>query len=127
MTNEEYGEKALRTAPDNPRKPGTRDLEITGDQKQLLLMALGLCGEAGEVAEMVKKHVFHGHPMDDGKVLLLLKELGDILWYINYGAVRCVGVPIESVMQANIDKLAARYPEGFFSSERSMNRAEEDM
>ncbi len=127
MNSQEYSNLALRTAPDDPRKPGTRDIDITGDQKQMLLMALGLCGEAGEVAEMVKKHVFHGHPMDDSKILLLLKELGDILWYANYGAVRVVKVPdLGAVMDANIDKLAARYPEGFFSSERSLHRAEGD-
>lgn len=121
-----YSNLALRTAPDSPRKPGTRDIEITGDQKQMLLMVLGLTGEAGEIAEMVKKHVFHGHPWDDEKVVKLIRELGDILWYINYGAVRVGGIGLEAVFDKNIDKLAARYPEGFFSSERSINRAAGD-
>ena len=128
MTDETYAELALRTAPDKPRGSSTADLEITPAQKQLLLMALGLTGEAGEVAEMVKKHVFHGHPMDEAKLQHLLKELGDIQWYINYGAVRCVGVEdIGAVKAANIAKLAARYPEGHFSSERSQHRAEGDV
>ena len=121
MTNTEYSDLALRTA------PGAENVEITATQKQLILMALGLTGEAGEVAEMVKKHVFHGHPMDDGKVLKLLKELGDVLWYINYGATTYARMPsIETVMHMNIEKLEARYPEGFFSAERSMHRAARD-
>ena len=109
----DYSDLALRTAPDNPDgQQRTRDLPIGGEQKQLLLGALGLCGEAGEVAELVKKHVFHGHPID---TVRLLKEIGDVLWYLNYLAARCLGCTLLAVMRANIQKLSARYPEGFFS------------
>lgn len=125
MTDNEYSNLALRTAPDDPTKPRTRDLEITGDQKEMLLMALGLCGEAGEVADMVKKHIFHGHPMDETKLLKMVKELGDILWYTNYGAVRVAGVDLGVVKEINIAKLQARYPEGF-SQERSIHRSAND-
>lgn len=47
--------------------------------------ALGLNGEAGEFADLVKKHLFQGHCLDREK---LIKELGDCLWYVSLGAFR---------------------------------------
>lgn len=79
--------------------------------------ALGLTGEAGEFADLVKKEEFHGHSVNrDEKV----KELGDVLWYLSQQA-RVNGITLEEVAQGNIDKLKARYPEGF-SHEASKNR-----
>lgn len=121
---QDYTDLALRTAPDQTPGQRTRDVSITGEQKQLLLGAIGLNDEAGEVAGLVKKHIFHGHPIDREK---LIKELGDVLWYLNYTAVRCCGITLLDVMRQNITKLSARYPEGFFSTERSLNRAEGDV
>lgn len=88
-----------------------------GDKTSFMVTALGLCGEAGEFAEIVKKHVAHKHGLDADAVR---KELGDILWYVAH-ACECFGYPMEEIAQANIDKLKARYPDGF-SSERSINR-----
>jgi len=126
MENVTYSTLALRTAPDREGtadgRQRTRDLDISPKQKEMLLMALGLCGEAGEVAEMIKKHVFHGHPMDAEKITKLIRELGDVQWYINYGAVRVCDVGLDTVMDRNIDKLAARYPAGFFDPAYSLNR-----
>lgn len=85
----------------------------------LAVNAMGLCGEAGEVAEMIKKYVGHGHRLDQEKVS---KELGDILWYVAEMATR-IGVPLEGVASLNIQKLKERYPEGF-STELSINRSE---
>lgn len=116
----DYEALAMRTA------PGAETIEITTQQKRLLLGALGCCGEAGEVAEMVKKHVFHGHVFDATSVEKLVKELGDVLWYITYLA-HHNGAQLSTVMNANISKLTARYPEGFFTSDRSKNRAEGDV
>jgi len=122
-----YSADALRTAPGE--KPGdvdrssTAGLEITGHQKCLLLGAIGLTGEAGEVAEAVKKHVFHGHELDRRK---LVRELGDVVWYVNYLAFRCLGATLRDVLRENIAKLRLRYPEGHFSSFRSVHRAEGD-
>lgn len=115
MTNEQYSELALSTA------PGAEIIDITIAQKRLLLGGLGLCGEAGEVAEMIKKHVFHGHPLDAEKITKLIRELGDVQWYINYLAYYN-GSTLGQVQEANIAKLEARYPEGHFSALRSMNR-----
>lgn len=86
-----------------------------------VLSALGLTGEAGEYADLIKKHVFHGHPLDVDKAA---KELGDVLWYVARAA-EAIGVPLSVIATRNIEKLQARYPEGF-TQERSLNRAEGD-
>ena len=87
-----------------------------------LVSALGLCGEAGEVADYLKKIYGHGHQLDYVK---LKKELGDVLWYL---ADICTkfGVSLDEVAQLNIDKLKKRYPSGF-SVEASVNRKKEDI
>jgi len=80
-------------------------------------VALGLAGEAGEVTDIIKKVVFHGHELDVQK---LVAELGDILWYVAIGA-SVLGFSLSDVASRNISKLKSRYPDGF-SSESSINR-----
>lgn len=75
----------------------------------LTIDALGIAGEAGEVADYVKKIIAHGHPMDKDK---FCKELGDCLWYVSQCA-EDVGLTLSEVATANVAKLKARYPEGF--------------
>jgi len=106
MDLNEYQAAAMRSQP----KPSELDLAV---------FALGLTGEAGEVADMVKKIYGHGHPPDLDK---LHKELGDVLWYI---AAICqeLGLSLADVAEANINKLMRRYPNGF-SHEASRNRTE---
>lgn len=90
----------------------------TLDQRsQILNSALGMCGEAGEFADLIKKHTFQGHNLD---VNHIKKELGDVCWYV---ALACTvfNLELDDVMQTNIDKLKARYPEGF-SVEKSEHR-----
>lgn len=90
------------------------------DEKQMLINGvMGLCGEAGESIDIVKKHLFHGHELKREK---LLEELGDVAWYL---AETCtaLGVELESVLGANVEKLKKRYPEGF-DTERSIHRDE---
>lgn len=107
MNLDDYQTKAMRTA--------NRD----GDPKVVLaVIGLGLTGEAGEAADLIKKHVGHGHPLDVEK---LGKELGDVLWYVAVAAWH-LGIPLSSVAEKNIEKLWQRYPQGF-SSEASMSRA----
>lgn len=88
----------------------------------LLNGALGLAGESGEVADLVKKNWMQGHVLDIEHVA---KELGDICWYIAETAT-AIGYDLETILKMNIEKLQKRYPEGF-SSERSQNRNENDV
>jgi NTP pyrophosphatase (non-canonical NTP hydrolase) len=108
MTLDEYQELAARTL--------GRDRT---HEQQLANAALGLTGEAGEVAEVIKKHLFHATPLDQDA---LAKELGDCLWYIGAFAT-VLGLSMDAIAQRNIDKLRKRYPEGF-DTERSRNRTE---
>jgi len=79
--------------------------------------ALGIAGEAGEVADYIKKVLYHGHPMDKDK---LCKELGDVLWYVATLA-DTAGLTLQEVAKVNIAKLMKRYPDGF-DKEKSINR-----
>ncbi len=88
-------------------------------EQQLANAALGLTGEAGEVADVIKKHLFHATPLDQDA---LAKELGDCLWYIGAFATE-LGLSMDDIAQRNIDKLRKRYPEGF-DTERSRYRTE---
>ncbi len=104
-----YQQLALRTAGNH------------GDfEKTMMYTALGLNGEAGEVAEHIKKAFFHGHELDREN---LEKELGDVLWYLAVMA-DTLGIPLEDIARHNIEKLARRYPDGF-SEERSRNRSDQ--
>lgn len=97
-----------------------RTLNRVLDEKELLTNSvMGLCGESGEACDIVKKHLFHGHPLDREA---LIKELGDIAWYLAEAS-EALGISLDEVFSGNIEKLRRRYPEGF-SSEKSLNRNE---
>lgn len=87
---------------------------------ELVEWAMGVASEGGEFADHVKKHFFHGHPMTPELHDKMIKELGDVLWYVA-NASRVLGVELTEVMQRNIDKLTARYGDKF-SVEKSLNR-----
>lgn len=92
----------------------------TAGDDSAAVLTLGLCGESGEVAELIKKYLGHGHSLDKDK---LKKELGDVLWYLaRLSDVN--GLSLQEVAQANVEKLRKRYPEGF-SSQSSFNRPKE--
>ena len=112
MTINEYQTAALRTAQTD---------KLTANEL-LLNSALGLCGESGEVADLVKKHRFQGHNLDLDHVA---KELGDVAWYLAVGAY-AIGLDLETIFRMNIEKLEARYPDGF-TADRSLHRAENDV
>ena len=78
---------------------------------------MGLCGEAGETIDIVKKHLHQGHELDREK---LVKELGDVAWYLAETAY-ALDVSLEKVLRGNLEKLKARYPEGF-DRNKSINR-----
>lgn len=83
----------------------------------LINSVMGLCGESGEAIDIVKKWMAQGHELDKEH---LAKELGDIAWYLAEAAT-ALDIPLEDILQANIDKLKKRYPNGF-ESERSLVR-----
>lgn len=99
----------------------TKDFkQPTQDQQRLLNAATGIAGEAGELSDLVKKHVFHEHPLTEEMKKKFFFELGDTLYYLAVMATT-LGFSIEDVMAGNVEKLRKRYPDGF-SSERSINR-----
>lgn len=106
MTINEYQQLAMRTLNSELSK---KDVLING--------VMGLCGEAGEAIDIVKKHLAQGHALDRDA---LIKELGDVAWYLAETAY-ALDVPLEAVLQGNIDKLKVRYPQGFETS-RSLER-----
>ncbi|AJQ59285.1 nucleotide pyrophosphohydrolase [Bacillus thuringiensis] len=97
---------------------------------RVLNAALGLSGESGEVADIVKKAIFHGHGFDpahcpgeeDGNTHKIALELGDILYYISIMSHE-MGYTLEDIAQMNIAKLTKRYPDGF-SREASQARVD---
>ena len=106
MTANEYQKLAMRSL--NPEL-SRKDVLING--------VMGLCGESGEAIDIVKKWLAQGHELDKAH---LTKELGDIAWYLAETAT-ALEIPLEDILEANLQKLAQRYPDGF-SAERSRNR-----
>lgn len=106
-----YQKECLRTLP---------KLQTRGEE--MLHGLIGLGGEAGECLDLYKKVLYHNHPMD---YTHLQKELGDVLWYVAVTA-HAMDCDLEKIMQMNIEKLWARYPDGF-SVDKSINRAEGDI
>ena len=106
MELNEYQQLAMRTL--NPEL-SRKDVLING--------VMGLCGESGEAIDIVKKHLAQGHELDREK---LAKELGDVAWYLAETA-SAIGYSLDDICRMNIEKLKARYPEGF-SAENSIHR-----
>lgn len=112
-----YQQEALRTAPRDPKAyPAWMDAIPDGEIREAarrdwdrLIWALGLAGEAGEVADYIKKCFGHGHQVDRARIA---KELGDVDWYRNVLA-DAFGFTAEEVAKLNVAKLRERYPEGF--------------
>ena len=110
MTINEYQKLAMTTL-----NPALTEKEV------LLNGVMGLCGESGEVIDLVKKWMMQGHDLDKAH---LAKELDDVAWYLAETAT-AIGYDLETILQNNIDKLKARYPEGF-TADRSMHRKQGD-
>lgn len=106
MTINEYQKLAMTTL--NPEL----------DRRDVLINSvMGLCGESGEAIDIVKKWLAQGHELDKSH---LADELGDIAWYLAEAAT-ALELPLETVLQANIDKLKRRYPDGF-DTQKSIER-----
>ncbi len=103
------------------------ELEANGtNTSQLLTAALGLSAEAGEFTEVVKKIIFQGKPYNEDNVFHMKRELGDICWYLAQ-AFMALDTNFDEILDMNIEKLSARYPDGAFNEYYSENRKEGDV
>lgn len=111
MTINEYQELAMRT------------LNTKLTKKDVLINSvMGLCGESGEAIDIVKKWFAHGHELNREA---LIKELGDIAWYLAEAAT-ALDISLDEILQINIDKLKKRYPDGF-DTKKSIIRLDGDL
>ncbi len=92
------------------------------NKEVLINGVMGLCGESGEAIDIVKKWLAQGHELDKAH---LAKELGDIAWYLAEVST-ALDIPLSDILQANIEKLKKRYPEGF-DSQKSVSRSAGDI
>ena len=92
----------------------------------LMTGAIGIASEGGEFAEIVKKCIFQGKPMDDETIFHCKRELGDIMWYW-ITACRSLSLDPNEVIEENVNKLKARYPGGEFDVHYSENRKDGDL
>lgn len=112
MTNEEYQLASRRT---HAETEGAFR-RLSDDRAMHLNHAvIGICTEAGELADQLKRHVFYGRPLD---LVNIKEEAGDLLWYISLALTQC-GLTISEAMDANIAKLKARYPLKFTEEDAS--------
>lgn len=117
MTPNEYQQLALRTEKRFHRRPIFELQDV-----RLMQGLMGLNGEAGEAIDILKKHMFQGHDLDHEH---MAKELGDVAWYLAVSA-DALGYSLEEIFEMNIEKLRARYPDGF-EAERSVHREDGDV
>lgn len=125
MTGNEYQKEALRT--ESPTKSFRNVMVMEHDWSgsiRLLEGLIGLSGEAGEAIDILKKCMFQGHNLDDEREHMA-KELGDVMWYLALSA-DAIGYSLDDILEMNVEKLRARYPNGFEAS-RSRNRASTDI
>ena len=121
MTGNEYQQQAMRTKnsmdtvmlaqkiDDNFQPHNRLDNGKEINTGGVVCACLGLTGEAGETADMIKKWIFHDTELD---VEHLKKEIGDVMWYV---ALLCdsFGFSLDEILEMNIEKLKVRYPDGF--------------
>ena len=93
--------------------------------ERLITAALGITAEGGEFAEVVKKCLFQGKPMDEHTQYHLKRELGDVMWYIAQACI-ALDISMDDVIETNIEKLESRYPGGF-DAYLSENRKDGDI
>lgn len=102
-------------------KPGEKIIcEMSPEQANLLHMAVGVSGEAGELLDAIKKHTIYQKPLDLANVK---EELGDLLFYMS-NLMQSVDLSFEEVLQHNIDKLSVRYSSGSYSNTQAQARAD---
>ena len=104
-----------------------QELEGQGfPSERLLTASVGMCAEAGEFTEVVKKIVFQGKPVNEDNLFHLKRELGDIMWYVMQACMG-LGTDLNEIIEMNVEKLASRYPDGAFDVHFSENRKAGDV
>ena len=117
----EYAEGSYQEFVFKLKKPKEDILEeVTADKLDLIHMAMGIAGEAGELMDAVKKHTMYNQPLDMGNVV---EELGDLEFFIE-GIRQALGITKEMVIQDNRNKLGKRYEKLKFSNEEAKARAD---
>lgn len=102
-------------------KPGIAiAAEMTGSDAHLMHMAIGICGEAGELIDAIKKQVIYRKSLDRENVI---EELGDLEFYME-GMRQGLDVSREECIAANIAKLSKRYESLQYSDSAAQNRAD---
>ena len=105
MNFEEYQKESRKTA------------EYPDKDNNYIYPVLGLTGEAGEVAEKIKKVIRNDKGiMSEDKKIEIAKELGDVLWYIAQLATE-LGLKLEDIAKMNLEKLKSRRERGVIASE----------
>lgn len=82
---------------------------MSSTKAELLHAAVGICGEAGELLDAIKKHVIYNKPLDCVNVV---EELGDIEFYLQMMRT-ALGIEHHEIIEANVSKLSRRYPQGY--------------
>ena len=102
-------------------KPG-RDIidTLSADNAHLLHMAVGVCGEAGELIDAIKKATIYNKPLDVPNVI---EELGDLEFYLA-GLRTHLGITRNETLEANMKKLEKRYSAGRYSDKAAQLRAD---
>jgi len=105
----------------NLAKPG-QDIVATMSpyRAHLVHMVLGICGEAGELLDSVKKSVIYNKPID---ITNIIEELGDIEFYME-GLRQALDVSRDFTLDRNIEKLQQRYKDKVYSDQSAQERAD---
>ena len=102
-------------------KPGESILEsMSPEGMNLLHMAVGVSGEAGELIDAVKKHAVYNKPIDRDNII---EELGDLEFYME-GLRAELGITREETLEGNIIKLGKRYKDLKYSDQQAQDRAD---
>jgi NTP pyrophosphatase (non-canonical NTP hydrolase) len=115
ITSENYVDSVLKT-----ESPITQEIiaRLTNPTIARLIHAtMGIVTEAGELTDMLKKHLFYGKPLD---MINAAEEVGDSMWYIGL-AIDIMKTTMNDIMSTNIQKLKIRYPEKF-TENNALNR-----
>ena len=93
---------------------------LTASEANLVHLALGISGEAGEVLDAIKKAAIYNKPLDRDNII---EELGDLEFYME-GLRQAIGVTRKEVIDSNVQKLGKRYAYGKYSDKQAQDRAD---